>query len=58
VLLACALVAMLTAIYCLWSELGNYEFNIKAKTRTGLSAPVRTGVLAEIGELPNAGRPA
>ena len=31
VLLGCALAAVLTAVYCLWIEMGNYEFDLKAK---------------------------
>ena len=38
VLLACALVAILTAIYCLWAELGRYQFDVRAKQRSSLSA--------------------
>ncbi|MEN6407311.1 MAG: hypothetical protein ABFC77_12675 [Thermoguttaceae bacterium] len=31
VFLACALLAVLTAVYCLWLELGRYQFEVKAK---------------------------
>jgi len=31
VLLGCALVAVLTALYCLWLEMGRYGFDIKAR---------------------------
>jgi hypothetical protein len=31
VLLGCAVIAILTALYCLWIELGRYQFNIRAK---------------------------
>jgi hypothetical protein len=58
ILLACALVAMLTAIYCLWSELGRYDFNIRAKQRSSLSSPAHVGSLADAGKLPAAGQPA
>jgi hypothetical protein len=39
VLLGCALVAILTALYCLWAEMGRYQFDVRAKQRTSLSAP-------------------
>jgi hypothetical protein len=49
VLLGCALIAILTALYCLWIELGRYDFNIRAKqpltmvrtTPCGTSFPTR-----------------
>ncbi len=31
VILGCALIAVLTAIYCLWMEVGRYEFQVNAK---------------------------
>jgi hypothetical protein len=39
VILACALAAILTAIFCLWLELGRYKYHIKAKPRVAVSAP-------------------
>jgi hypothetical protein len=36
ILLGCALAALLTAVYCLWIEMGRYEFSVKAKQ--GISA--------------------
>ena len=50
VLLACALVAILTAIYCLWAELGRYQFDLRAKQRSSLSSPIQAGLLANTGE--------
>jgi hypothetical protein len=38
-LLACALVAVMTAVYCLWTELGRYHFNMSGKLRASVSAP-------------------
>jgi hypothetical protein len=49
VLLGCALVAILTALYCLWAELGRYHFEIRAKQQSSISAPVQAGSLAETG---------
>ena len=49
VLLACALVAILTAIYCLWAELGRYQFDLRAKQHSSLSTPIRAGLLTETG---------
>ena len=31
VILACALAALLTAVYCLWLEWGRYQFDVKAR---------------------------
>ena len=49
VILGCTLVAVLTAIYCLWLEVGRYNFDVKAKQRVGLSRPIQAGFLAENG---------
>ena len=52
VILGCALVAILTAIYCLWLELGFYRFDIKAqdaKQRIGMVWPTGPGSLVETG---------
>ena len=46
VFLGCALIAILTAVYCLWSELGRYEFDIhakEAKQRVSMTLPVEHG---------------
>ena len=40
VLLGCALIAVLTAVYCLWIELGRYHFNISAKQQASVSASI------------------
>jgi hypothetical protein len=42
-LLGCALIAVLTAVYCLVLELGRYDFNVKAK-RMGMSRAVQSGL--------------
>ena len=47
VILGCTLVAVLTAIYCLWLEVGRYNFEVKAKQRAGISRPIQAGFLAE-----------
>jgi hypothetical protein len=40
VMLGCALVAILTAIYCLWLEVGRYRFDVKAReAKQRVSAP-------------------
>ena len=39
--MACALLAVLTAVYCLWLELGRYQFEIKPK-HAGRAAVVQT----------------
>lgn len=42
VFLGCTLVAVLTAIYCLWMELGRYHYDVKAREarqRVSFSAP-------------------
>jgi hypothetical protein len=31
VILGCALIAILTAVYCMWLELGRYQFDVKAR---------------------------
>jgi hypothetical protein len=44
VILGCTLLAVLTAIYCLWLELGRYHFDIKAreaKQRVSVSVPLK-----------------
>jgi hypothetical protein len=38
VVLGCALAALLTMTYCLWRELGEYQFNIKARRQVGMSS--------------------
>jgi hypothetical protein len=43
-MLGCALILVMTGIYCLWTELGRYQFEIKAKQRASLSATDRPGV--------------
>jgi cation transport ATPase len=45
VMLGCALVAVLTAIYCLWLEVGRYGFEVKAKLPQPLSMsrPIQSG---------------
>jgi hypothetical protein len=42
ILLGCALAAVLTAMYCLWLELGRYEFRVKAPRLT-MSQTVQSG---------------
>jgi hypothetical protein len=52
VLLACALVAILTAIYCLWLEVGRYQYDVKArdaKQRVSTLLPAEDPVLAHAG---------
>ncbi len=52
VILGCTLVAVLTAIYCLWLEVGRYRFDIKAqnaKQRVGMSQPIEAGFLVQTG---------
>jgi hypothetical protein len=40
VILGCALIAVLTAVYCLWQEVGRYRFDIKAReAKQHVSAP-------------------
>ncbi len=40
VILGCALIAILTAVYCLWMEVGRYRFDIKAReAKQHASAP-------------------
>ncbi len=39
-MLGCALIAILTAVYCLWLEVGRYRFNVKAReAKQHVSAP-------------------
>ncbi len=38
VLLGCALILVLTGIYCMWTELGRYNFQIRAKQQASVSA--------------------
>ena len=40
-LLGCALIAVLTAVYCLWIELGRYQFDISAKRQASVSSSSR-----------------
>lgn len=40
VLLGCALIAIVTAVYCLWIELERYHFEIRAKRRASVSATI------------------
>lgn len=40
-LLGCALIAVLTAVYCLWIELGRYQFDISAKRQANVSSSSR-----------------
>ena len=50
VILGCALVAILTALYCLWLELGTYQFDLKAqdaKQRISMVWPTEAGSLAK-----------
>jgi len=50
VFLGCVLAAILTALYCLWMELGRYQFDIKArdaKQRVGMLQPFEPGLLAQ-----------
>jgi hypothetical protein len=52
VILGCALVAVLTAVYCLWLEVGRYQFDIKAreaKQRVSMSVGIDAGFLVESG---------
>jgi hypothetical protein len=39
VLLGCALIFVCTAMYFLWTELGRYQFEIKAKQRVSMNSP-------------------
>jgi hypothetical protein len=50
ILLACALLALLTAIYFLWMQLGRYDFEIKARPKVGVSGSISTGSLARTGD--------
>ena len=55
VILGCALVAILTAVYCLWLELVSYRLDIKAqdaKQRISMVWPTEAGFLAETGHRP------
>lgn len=52
IILGCALIAMLTAIYCLWREWGSYRFDTKAREarpQVGMSRPVDGILTADIG---------
>lgn len=51
VILGCALIALLTAIYLLWSEWGRYNYDTKAKDAKRVSASwqMPAGSLAEAG---------
>ncbi len=45
VILGCVLAAVLTAVYCLWTEMERYNFDIKAqeaKQRVTMTAPCET----------------
>jgi hypothetical protein len=45
-ILGCALIAVLTAVYVLWIEIGRYQFDIKAseaKGRAAVSRPAHSG---------------
>jgi hypothetical protein len=49
VLLACALAAVLTALYCLWLEAGRYQFDVNARDarpRVGMSRTIDARWLA------------
>ena len=47
VILGCTLVAVLTAVYCLWLEIGRYNLEVKAKQQVDISQPIQAGFLAE-----------
>ncbi len=50
VFLGCTLLALITAVYCLWVELGRYGFDIKAqeaKQRVGVERPVDRATFAD-----------
>ena len=52
VILACALAAVLTAVYCLWMEWGRYQFDVKArgaKQQVRASQPLQPASLAWTG---------
>ena len=49
VFLGCTLAALLTATYCLWMELGRYQFDLKAqeaKQRVGMLRPIERELFA------------
>ena len=49
VFLACTLAALLTAAYCLWLEMGRYQFDFKAqeaKQRVGMLPPIERALFA------------
>jgi len=55
VFLGCTLAALLTAAYCLWMELGRYQFDLKAqeaKQRVGMSPPIERALFAH-GDAPS-----
>ncbi len=49
VFLGCVLAGMLTGVYCLWMELGRYQYDInaqEAKRKVGMLLPAEPGLLA------------
>jgi hypothetical protein len=52
ILLGCALIAVLTSLYCLWSEIGRYEFDIRARgarQRVGMLQPAEKSCPTVVG---------
>jgi len=55
IILACSLVAVLTAVFCLWLEIARYHADVKAreaKQRVSMSWPTDTRFLADLGNRP------